>query len=267
MEKNQSKSKCLDNNSKAIILYFILTYIFNYLLGITIIFLKSDFLYAYQGYICMYGPGIAALIAHRINREQFPQLGFKICPVRYLIGGTAIPIFYLLVSHGIYWILFPDNLNLNVHFPKTLPMMIPIHIFFALGEEIGWRGFLAPSMTAKFGYVKASILIGIIWGLWHNPFFIERFYYLGAPFLFITMTVALSIILNYLRFKSKSIWPAVVIHGIHNFILFDILDLFTGGTQKVYFVGETGIITVGITILIALVFLLIYKNSPIRFSA
>src|SRR5690625_7579809 len=45
---------------------------------------------------------------------------------------------------------------------------ITINTIFAFGEEVGWRGFLLREFHA-LGFWKASLLIGLIWGLWHAP--------------------------------------------------------------------------------------------------
>ena len=39
----------------------------------------------------------------------------------------------------------------------------------ALGEELGWRGFVLPRMQARHSALKASLLVGILWGPWHLP--------------------------------------------------------------------------------------------------
>jgi len=39
------------------------------------------------------------------------------------------------------------------------------------GEELGWRGFAFPRLAARFGFAAASILLGIIWAVWHLPLF------------------------------------------------------------------------------------------------
>ena len=41
-----------------------------------------------------------------------------------------------------------------------------------LGEELGWRGFALPRMLARWRPLKASLILGLIWGIWHLPAFL-----------------------------------------------------------------------------------------------
>ena len=43
----------------------------------------------------------------------------------------------------------------------------------ALGEELGWRGFALPRMQARHSALKASLIIGILWGSWHLPLWLR----------------------------------------------------------------------------------------------
>src|SRR3989339_531621 len=51
---------------------------------------------------------------------------------------------------------------------QTILAGATINAFFALGEEIGWRGLLLHEWK-HLGFWKCSLLTGVIWGLWHLP--------------------------------------------------------------------------------------------------
>ena len=104
-------------------------------------------------------------------------------------------------------------------------------MFVALGEEIGWRGFLYPQLKEKFGRKKGWLLGGAIWGAWHWPLIWLIGYeygaatgneagYLGFPIvgmlLFCVITVGLGILHDYLYEKSESIWVPAIFHGAFN---------------------------------------------------
>ena len=90
---------------------------------------------------------------------------------------------------------------------------------FALGEELGWRGYLLAKL-APIGLGRASILIGIIWGVWHAPAIFMGLNYPGHPFLGVLMmiwfTIGWSVILTWLRQATQSVLSAAFGHGLIN---------------------------------------------------
>ncbi len=100
-----------------------------------------------------------------------------------------------------------------------------VNMFPALGEEIGWRGFLYPQLTARFGRIKGSILGGIIWGAWHWPLiwligYEYGYGYAGFPvsgmLIFCVSTTAAGVLCSRVYEQSKCIWVPSLCHGAFN---------------------------------------------------
>ena len=97
---------------------------------------------------------------------------------------------------------------------------ITINAIFAFGEEIGWRGFLLREFQV-LGFWKASLLIGLIWGVWHAPLILFAGHnYPSTPIfgvvMMATFCMLLSPILSFITIKSRSIFPAAFFHGVIN---------------------------------------------------
>lgn len=95
-----------------------------------------------------------------------------------------------------------------------------INLLPALGEELGWRGWLLPKLMG-LGTVPALLVSGVIWGLWHAPLILLGYNYPAAPgWLGVTMMVGMCILVGavfgWLRLRSQSVWPAALAHGAFN---------------------------------------------------
>ena len=118
---------------------------------------------------------------------------FLLCSVSYYIGKQA----------GI-------NVKMTENLQSILPIMIIGVLIGAVGEEIGWRGFLQPMLEKKHSILIASIIVGTIWGLWHIPYYKNGIFFMIG---FLLFSISASIIIAWLlRGTQFNIIIAAVFH-------------------------------------------------------
>jgi len=95
---------------------------------------------------------------------------------------------------------------------KTLP-----NVPFTLGEEYGWRGYLLPRLL-PLGEVRASLLVGLIWGPWHVPFLLAGLNYPGVNFWVALLVFCLTVVVlsfAYTWFYVSSSGSVLVVALLH----------------------------------------------------
>jgi membrane protease YdiL (CAAX protease family) len=88
-----------------------------------------------------------------------------------------------------------------------------------LCEELGWRGYALPRLLTRFSPFTASLILGVIWGVWHLPsFFLSGMEQNGMSLtLFIIYTPCLSILMTWVfQHTHGSVLSAVMIHYMAN---------------------------------------------------
>ena len=129
---------------------------------------------------------------------------------------------------------------------KSLRIFISIFIFSFLnimpfiGEEYGWRAYLAPRLKEIYGLKKSILITGFIWGIWHLP--LNLFYYsdgvltsqIYSILIQLVFCTFLGIFLTYAYNKTKSIWAPVMIHYLNN----NLALLFVTDLSKDIFSGQ-----------------------------
>ena len=85
-----------------------------------------------------------------------------------------------------------------------------------MGEEIGCRGFLLPALLREMSPIKASIVLAVVWGLWHLPVDLSAGFGVtgvGAVLARVIFTVPLSILFTWFYLRSKgSLLIAMLLH-------------------------------------------------------
>lgn len=135
-----------------------------------------------------------------------------------------------------------------------------------IGEEIGWRGYLVPALTESLGTTKALIFTSLFWGAWHLPILISGLYMPGTPIwykvpAFLLMILPVGMIYGIVAIKTRSVWPAAVLHAAHNTFDQTIFGPVTIADNKMFFVSETGIFTILCAWILAI---MLYRKLDIR---
>jgi membrane protease YdiL (CAAX protease family) len=200
-------------------------------------------------------PVVATILTRVITKDKsswYLKPNFRKSWKTYLFAAF-LPGITIFLGGLLYFTLFPQDLDLGAHnliaqygqygapesllfTPRTViliglafivlsPLVFPVHIF-AIGEEIGWRGYLLPILLKLTSQRKAVLLHGLLWGLAHAPLIYFGFNYgsgyWGTPWTGILMMVLVCVVLGtwlaYLTIQSKSILPAALFHGAGNVI-------------------------------------------------
>lgn len=219
-------------------------------------------------FLLMWCPAAAAFASCRLLRIDTSTLGWRWRPTRYEGWAYLLPVLYALPVYAATWLLvrgsfgfsafsaqaaaafgFPHSPHATVWF-LALPSYATVGVIgsmsHALGEEIGWRGFLLPRLVGRTGFTLGCFLSGCIWALWHYPALLLADYNSGTPHLyaltcFTVMVIGDAFIFGWFRLKSGSLWPPAMLHASHNLFIQAIFDRSTRPVGKsLYITTEFG---------------------------
>jgi membrane protease YdiL (CAAX protease family) len=130
----------------------------------------------------------------------------------------------------------------------------------ALGEEIGWRGFLVPELSKTFSFTATSLISGVVWAAWHAPILVGGDYNAGtsagyALTCFAVLVISMSFVFAWMRLASGSLWTAALLHASHNLYIQSIFTPFTRDTGRTaWYIDEFGAVLPVVTVCVAIYF-------------
>jgi membrane protease YdiL (CAAX protease family) len=233
----------------------------------------------------MWSPGIAAILTCVYLRRSIATMPWSWGEWRWNGYAWLLPIAYGLATYLPVWIFGlggsgfgnPDTLaNWAREVSGTDETSLSAIVLFviltgtigivgtasrALGEEIGWRGFLIWELRKVMPFWAVGIMSGLIWSIWHWPGILLTDYNAGEGnlplqmLLFTASIVPQGIIYAYFSFKSNSLWPAVILHASHNLFIQQVFTPLTiRGDGTHFYIDEFGILLPIVSCIVAIYF-------------
>lgn len=135
----------------------------------------------------------------------------------YVIALAIVP---LLATIAI--LLFQSFGGMNAHFGTEVTTSSLFIFFliewwlFLITEETAWRGFALPRLQKKFTPLTASLILGLLWGLWHIPlFFVVGSFQANLPFVgFLISAIATSVLASWIFNNARgSVFLLALFHA------------------------------------------------------
>lgn len=220
----------------------------------------------------MWSPFVGVLVTRLFfpdghRRGSLAGLGWKWGATRHQLAAIVIPLIYVLATYVVIWLTGIGRFT-DASSGKVAAWVVRFSLqgilmgsAFALGEEVGWQGYLVPGLYRLHGFTKTALLRGVIWSVWHFPLLLGGVYgpldtpawYRLACFT-VTMT-GISFAFAWLGLKSGSLWTAVFMHAAHNtFIQSTFPGVTIDGGRMGWFVDEMGVLTAGVAVIVAFLF-------------
>ena len=79
-----------------------------------------------------------------------------------------MPLIYFLIYAVMRLMELPLPSETRIPF-MTIPVLFVAFFIAAAGEELGYTGYAIDPMQDRWGALKAGIILGLIWAVWHYP--------------------------------------------------------------------------------------------------
>ena len=175
------------------------------------------------------GGFVPSLLAIFLTWKKEGASGLRLLGRRILqfkLGWRWYVFTILIVIGGTAGQLSINKLNGNTFdgtlFIKQLGSFLPLLVLGPLSEEIGWRGYALGRLQTRWNTLTSSLIIGLIWALWHLPLFLmvgTSQHELGLPFIsFLVGFLANSVFYTSLYNNTRqSLWSAILFHWLFTY--------------------------------------------------
>lgn len=246
--------------TKRIFIFLIFVFGVYYCLWLTAILLPKNMgnaVYSFLSFpvVFMGTPALSVFLTRKITKDT-SAMAYSVKAwknKKIALFSMFVPAVFILVGAVLFYIIFPDDLDYTGEYiirsfghlgaPSKISFTVPSLLitgiiiciisafcvpswFIALGEEIGWRGYLLPLLCKKMSAGCAVLLNGALWGLAHAPLiYFGMNYglnYAGAPYggiaMMILFCMTIGVYMSFVTLKTNNCMYAAIIHGAVNII-------------------------------------------------
>lgn len=239
--KERKKIKKPDMMWKYVIFAYLLFWIM--VVGIcgtaSMVFHASGLTMRWLADLCAWSPTFALLIMFKklkphmslkeFYRREFSgkiKMDLLILTTCSVIGGTLLSVWILSIAEQKS---FTSFFSMGMY---SLPLSFLLSLLSGpTGEESGWRGYLRYELENRFGFVKGSLVLGVVWAFWHTVLWFVDSDFVGLnliPYIISNVVVmtSLVIIMNVVLKSSDNLFYAIWIHFCFNFLyVFLVVDI------------------------------------------
>ena len=202
------------------------------LTGMVLLLSDNQLLIGILKNVCSFAPTFSLLLLFprlglgESRKEFFLSLFREKINIPNLLSYTALQIIPFIISVILLKIINGIAISETLNFSIGLLIFAIINTLTsgATGEEAGWRGFLHSYFVPKYGIVRGSFFIGVIWGFWHTPLWFISGEYTGLNLVkyiicFLCFVISTAIIIGFAYEKNKNLLVPMALHFTVNFTM------------------------------------------------
>ena len=187
----------------------------------TEVILSKEHMYSFIP-LSLFGPIGAAVTVTKRNGGRVKRLlkkAFDIKKITSWSWGACI----LVIVPALFFLAWGVSFTFGLEMmePAVSVYLIPLLMiaFFtgALGEEVGWMGFLFGALRKEWSFLKSALILGVFWAVWHVPMYLFGIGDLSWLLMETLSLLGLRLIIVWFYAKTgKSVFSTILIHMIYN---------------------------------------------------
>ena len=209
-------------------------------------------------FLATLGPTVAAVIAHRAAVGNYQAFRFRTTWWR-TFGATVVGVALVVLAYVILPAVTTADPR-KLHWGVLTSVSVYNYSTLLGGplfEEPGWRGFALPRLEARFGPLRGSMLLALLWAGWHLPLFFYHDWITSPAWIYLLIVIGVTFLLTYgTNLARFGIITPIAMHATFNTTSRFLNGLFAGTTgPRIHIpfelvLGLSGLVTAGVVLLV-----------------